>query len=150
MSAVRKALFIDRDGTINRDCPYCHNVEDLVIYEDTVELMRTYQDKGYLVLIVTNQSGINRGYFSASQFNAFMGALIIRLRERGVHVNGVYFCPHRPDEGCKCRKPGTEMIELAASDFRVNLEESLVVGDREDVEGVMARRLGIPYRILDN
>ena len=69
MAEGNRALFIDRDGTINRDCPYCFKPEDLVLYRDTLKLMREYQEQGYLIIIITNQSGIGRKYFTVEQMN---------------------------------------------------------------------------------
>ncbi|MEM0156364.1 MAG: HAD family hydrolase [Thermoplasmataceae archaeon] len=148
MITKNRALFIDRDGTINRDCPYCHKITDLHIYNDAVELMKDFQDRGYLIIIVTNQSGIDRRYFTVSQFQEFTGSLLNELRKQGIHVNGLYYCPHTPEAECNCRKPKTAMIDQAALDFNINLDDSFVVGDRDDLEGEMARRLGIPYRIM--
>ena len=68
---ARKALFIDRDGTINRDCPYCHDLKDLYVYDDAVQIMKEYEENGYLIIIITNQSGINRGYFTENEFHLF-------------------------------------------------------------------------------
>lgn len=148
MIVANRALFIDRDGTINRDCPYCHDVSDLHIYDDAVEIMKGYQDLGYLIIIITNQSGIGRGYFTLAQFQEFTGAMLNNLRKYGIHVNGLYYCPHTPEAGCNCRKPKTGMLDQAVMDFNVNLRESIIVGDRDDLEGEMARRMGIPYRII--
>ncbi|MHB1708366.1 MAG: HAD-IIIA family hydrolase [Thermoplasmataceae archaeon] len=143
-----RALFIDRDGTINRDCPYCFKPEDLVIYPDTLKIMREYLKKGYLIIIITNQSGIGRKYFTIEQMNRFNNSMLLDLRRNGVPVNAIYYCPHLPEEGCNCRKPKTAMIEQAAQDFNVDMGKSFVIGDRDDMEGVMARKLGIPYRII--
>jgi len=148
MAHGNRALFIDRDGTINRDCPYCFKPEDLVLYPDTLNVMREYQEQGYLIIIITNQSGIGRKYFTVEQMNRFNNTMLLELRKSGVLVNAIYYCPHLPEDGCNCRKPKTAMIELAAQDFKVNLSESFVIGDRDDMEGVMARKLGIPYRII--
>ena len=148
MSHRNRALFIDRDGTINRDCPYCFKPEDLVIYQDTVNIMREYQKRDYLIIIITNQSGIGRKYFTVEQMNRFNNFMLLELRKNRVLVNAIYYCPHLPEEGCNCRKPKTAMIEMAARDFCVNLGESFVLGDRDDMEGAMARKLGIPYRII--
>lgn len=148
MAEGNRALFIDRDGTINRDCPYCFKSEDLVLYRDTLRLMREYQEQGYLIIIITNQSGIGRKYFTVEQMNRFNNTMLLELRKNGVLVNAIYYCPHLPEERCNCRKPKTAMIEQAAQDFKVNLRESFVIGDRDDMEGAMARKLGIPYRII--
>lgn len=141
----RRALFIDRDGTINRDCPYCHDVAELHVFTDAVRLMRHYQRDGFLIIIITNQSGINRGYFTEEDLRKFNGALLKRLEHMGVKVDGIYYCPHRPDEGCHCRKPETGLIEKAMKEFSIDLEHSVMVGDRDDVDGEMARRLGMEF-----
>lgn len=145
---TRKALFVDRDGTINHDCPYCHNPADIVIYEDAVRIMRHYQKDGFLLVMVTNQSGINRGYFTEEEMHTFNNVLLEKLRSLEVEMDAVYFCPHRPDEGCKCRKPGTALVEKACRELDIDLKRSHVLGDRDDMEGEMARRLGIGYTIL--
>ena len=140
-----KALFIDRDGTINYDCPYCKDPKDLRIYDDAVKLMKEYQNKGYLIVIITNQSGINRGYFSDSEFHAFNDAVIKALAERGVTVNATYYCPHRPDEGCECRKPKPGLVLRAVEELGIDLADSIIAGDRQDRDGDLARNLGIPF-----
>lgn len=139
---------MDRDGTINHDCPYCHDPYDLRIYDDAVRIMKEYRDAGYLIIIITNQSGINRGYFTVEQFNRFNEAMKSALKRKGIEIAAIYFCPHRPDENCACRKPGTELLERAIEDFQVDPEESIIIGDRDDIEGEMARRKKMKYRIL--
>lgn len=143
-----KALFIDRDGTINHDCPYCHDPSDLRIYDDSVSIMKEYRDAGFLIIIITNQSGINRGYFTVEQFNAFNDALKASLRAERITIDGIYYCPHRPDEKCKCRKPETELLDRAIKDFHIDPDKSIVIGDRDDMDGEMARRRKMKYRIL--
>ncbi|EQD57703.1 D,D-heptose 1,7-bisphosphate phosphatase, partial [mine drainage metagenome] len=120
-------------------------------YDDAVEIIRNYRNRGFLIVIVTNQSGINRGYFTEEQYEVFNRALLTELERRGAtKVDAVYHCPHRPDEGCTCRKPGTGLILKAANDLDIDLEASFVIGDRDDVDGEMARRLGVQYRILQH
>jgi D-glycero-D-manno-heptose 1,7-bisphosphate phosphatase len=143
-----KALFIDRDGTINKDCPYCKDPSQIVIYEDAVQLMKEYQDKGYLIVIITNQSGINRGYFSEEDFLNFQKELLGKLHDKGIKITKTYFCPHTPTENCECRKPKIGMIEQAIKEYDINMSESIIVGDRDDMEGELGRRLGIEYKIL--
>jgi D-glycero-D-manno-heptose 1,7-bisphosphate phosphatase len=145
----RRALFIDRDGTINKDCPYCHDIKDLYIYDDAVEIMKEYKNKGYLIIIITNQSGINRGYFTDQEFHVFHNELLRILKERGVEVDKTYYCPHRPDENCRCRKPKLGMIDKAMEEFDIDIKSSIIIGDRDDMEGEMGRRIGIDYRILE-
>ncbi len=150
MGILHRALFIDRDGTINRDCPYCHDPKDLHIYEDAVRLMKQYKKSGYLVIIVTNQSGIARGYFTKEQMDQFNSAMLKELGEKGVEVDAIYFCPHHPDEGCDCRKPATGMVQRAAKEHDIMLSQSIMVGDRDDMDGEMARRLGMHFRKLSH
>ena len=144
----KKALFIDRDGTINKDCPYCHDKKDLIIYDDAVEIMKDSRNREYLNIIITNQSGINRGYFTDEEFHVFHNELLKQLEERGVDIDKTYYCPHRPDENCDCRKPNLGMIKKAMEDFDIDLKNSIIIGDRDDMEGEMARQLGIEYKIL--
>ena len=143
---MKPALFIDRDGTINANEPeYPHKPEHLRIYEDAVELMREYQSKGYLIIIITNQSGIGRGYFTLEQMQEFNSLLISELSKRGVKIDALYFCPHKPEDACNCRKPKLGLIEQAMKDFDIDLANSIIVGDRDDIEGEMARKLGIRF-----
>ena len=107
--------------------------------------MKEYQDKGYLIVIITNQSGINRGYFSDSEFHTFNDAVIKALAERGVTVNSTYYCPHRPDEECECRKPKTGLVLKAVKELKIDLSDSLIAGDRQDRDGELAKNLGIPF-----
>lgn len=145
---ANRAVFIDRDGTINHDCPYCKDPDQLIIYDDAVEIMRDYQEKGFLVIIVTNQSGVNRGYFTETELENFNLALRKELEKRGVRIDALYYCPHRPDENCSCRKPRTGLIDRAADEHGIDVRKSIIIGDRDDIEGEMARSLGIEYRIL--
>ncbi|MGP6220856.1 D-glycero-alpha-D-manno-heptose-1,7-bisphosphate 7-phosphatase [Caldiplasma sukawensis] len=145
----KKALFIDRDGTIIHDCPYCHDVSQIKLYDDTVQMMKEYMEKDYLIIIITNQSGIGRGYFSMRDYENFHNALIQKLKERGVKVDATYFCPHTPDDKCSCRKPETGLIKKAMKDFEIDIESSIVIGDRDDIDGELARRMEIDYVIIN-
>ncbi len=145
---MKKALFIDRDGTINKDCPYCNDISQLEIYPDIIGIMNEYQKNNYIIVIITNQSGIGRGYFTLSQFQEFHNELLRRLEEKGISVTGTYFCPHRPEENCNCRKPALELIFKAAKELNIDIKKSIIIGDRDDIEGEMGRSLGIEYKIL--
>jgi histidinol-phosphate phosphatase family protein len=123
-------------------------LEDLYIYDDAVELMKEYQKNCYIIIILTNQSGIGRGYFTIDEFWRFHNHLLKELEKRGVKIYATYFCPHRPEENCPCRKPNTGMIEKAVREHNIDVENSIVVGDRDDIDGEMARRFGIKYMII--
>lgn len=142
---AKPAVFVDRDGTLNRDCPYCHDPEDLYVFTDTVKLVRGYADKGFYVFLITNQSGINRGYFTRQEADEFNAALLEEMESLGVHVDDIYMCPHTPAENCSCRKPKGGMVEQALSKYDIDLSKSVYVGDRDDQDGEVARKYGMEF-----
>lgn len=144
----KPAVFVDRDGTLNRDCPYCHDPEDLYVFTDTVRMLKDYQDRGYLILLVSNQSGLNRGYFTRGQMDQFNSELFREMENMGVHVDDAFICPHRPDENCKCRKPGPGLIEQAMEKYDIDLSGSVFLGDRDDMDGELARSFGIKFILV--
>ncbi len=146
----KKALFIDRDGTINKDCPpYYRKISDLEIYEDAIKIMKEYQENGYITIIIANQSGIERGYFTESELHVFNNEILRILKMKGISISKTYYCPHTIDDQCNCRKPKTGMIERATVDFDIDLKASIIIGDRDDMEGEIARKIGIDYKILN-
>ena len=146
----RPAVFVDRDGTLNRDCPYCHDPADLYVFVDTAKLLREYQDRGFYIIMITNQSGLNRGYFSRDEFNEFNRALLAELSTLGVKVDDIFVCPHRPDEKCACRKPATGLIEQAQRKYDIDMSGSVVIGDRDDMDGELARKLGLKFILMNH
>ena len=145
MSEHKPALFIDRDGTINRDCPYCHDLSQIDIYMDAVSLIRDYRKRGYLIIVITNQSGLGRHYFSIQDLEAFNEELNRRLKELGAQFDYLYYCPHIPEDNCDCRKPKDGMIRRAVQDHGIDLDSSVLAGDRDDIEGELARKLGLKF-----
>ncbi|MCL4341316.1 MAG: HAD family hydrolase [Candidatus Thermoplasmatota archaeon] len=145
---MRKALFMDRDGTIIKDIPYSADPGKIVIYQDAVELMREYEKEGYLIVMVTNQSGINRGFFTRGDLEKFNAVLTGMLKSKGVNVDAIYFCPHKPEENCRCRKPETGMVMDAAAELGIELKYSVMAGDREDMDGELARRTGMKFILM--
>lgn len=141
----KPAVFVDRDGTLNRDCPYCHNPDDLYVFTDTVKLVREYVNQGFFVFIVTNQSGINRGYFTRKEMEHFNAALLDEMESLGVKVDDVFVCPHKPSENCDCRKPKKGMIEQALAKYDVDISKSVFIGDRDDHDGEVARQYGMEF-----
>ena len=128
----KKAVFIDRDGTLVEEVNFLSRVQDLELFSYTDEAINLLKDRGYLVIIVTNQSGIGRGIYTESDMHAVHEEIQRRLTGK---IDGFYFCPHLPDEGCRCRKPNLGMIEDAQADFEIDLENSWFVGDKDlDVE----------------
>lgn len=139
---------MDRDGTIIKDIPYSADPGKIVIYQDAVELMREYEKEGYLIVMVTNQSGINRGFFTRGDLEKFNAVLTGMLKSKGVNVDAVYFCPHKPEENCRCRKPQTGMVMDAAAELGIELKYSVMAGDREDMDGELARRTGMKFILM--
>lgn len=128
---VKKAIFLDKDGTLHVDRNMTHRLRDLELLPGAKDLVKRYHDAGYLVIIVTNQSAIGKGVYSIKTMHRF----IWLLRKKLKYVDAVYYCPHRAGVACECRKPGTGMFRRAVSDFNIDLSQSLMVGDRlSDVE----------------
>jgi histidinol-phosphate phosphatase family domain/HAD-superfamily hydrolase, subfamily IIIA len=140
-SMSRPAIFLDRDGTINKDCPYCAKKEDINLYEDIFEPLK-FLSKYFYIIITTNQSGINRGYFSESSLKEMNEFIKDEISKKGGRIDGIYYCPHRPEENCNCRKPKTGLVMMAMQDFDIDLRNSIVIGNDEKDVG-LAKNLGI-------
>jgi len=128
----RKAVFIDRDGTLIDEVNFLSRVEDLRFFPFTLEAVKLLKDNGFLVIVVTNQSGIGRSIYGEEDMHAIHDEIQSHVDNR---LDKFYFCPHRPDEGCRCRKPNLGMIEDARRDFGIDFSRSWIVGDKKlDVE----------------
>lgn len=134
----RRALFLDRDGVINKNRGYVHRAEDTEFMSGIFETCRVAAERNYLIVVITNQAGIARGYYTIETFLAYTEWLHEQFRDRGVSLLATYYCPHHPDypvpgysENCLCRKPAPGMIMSAARDFSIDLSTSLLVGDME-------------------
>jgi D-glycero-D-manno-heptose 1,7-bisphosphate phosphatase len=132
-----RALFLDRDGVVNEEVGYLHRAEEVRFVEGIFSLCRTAAGLGYRLIVVTNQAGIARGYYSEMDFEALMEFMRGELREEGVELDAVYYCPFHPEHGVgkyrqehEDRKPGTGMLRRGAREFGVELSESVLVGDR--------------------
>lgn len=134
-------VFLDRDGTTNRDTGYIKTLEELQIFPGAVEAVARLKQAGARVVVITNQSGIGRGLFSTETLGIIHARLRAVFEAGGAPFDGLYYCPHHPDDGCACRKPGTVMIERAVADLGLDLSRAYVVGDqRRDID--LARRIG--------
>jgi D-glycero-D-manno-heptose 1,7-bisphosphate phosphatase len=132
-NARAPAVFLDRDGTIMRDTDYCSDPKQVKVFAGVPETLRRLKAKGYKLIVITNQSGIGRGFFTPEQYRAVEAEV---LRQVGKDlIDATYFCPHRPEEGCKCRKPSPQMITQAAHEHTIDLARSFFIGDKQsDVE----------------
>lgn len=126
----RAAVFLDRDGTLVAERGYLAEPEGIELLPGVVEGLGQLQAAGWALVVVSNQSGVGRGLFPLSRAHEMMARLRLELRARGVELDGIYFCPHRPEDGCACRKPGTRLLERAAADHLLRLRGSVMVGDK--------------------
>lgn len=139
---MNKALFLDRDGVINIEKDFIYKVEDFEFLDSVFETLRYFQDQGYLLFIITNQSGIGRGFFTESDFDILTDWMLQQFKAKGIHISKVYFSPYHPEFGIGeykkdsfCRKPNPGMILQAQKEFDLDLAASILVGDREsDIE----------------
>lgn len=144
---MQKAIFLDRDGVINIDKAYVSKIEDFEFCEGVFEALRHFQSLGYLLIIVTNQSGIGRGYYGEEDFQKLTGWMREALLHVNINIDAVYHCPHAPEEQCACRKPKSGMFEEAIRAFDIDVKDSWMIGDkRSDIEA--AYSVGIENTIF--
>ncbi len=146
---ANKALFLDRDGVINEDHGYVYKPEQFCFIEGIFELCKQYQDQGYLIIIVTNQSGIARGFYSEEEFLHVSQWMREQFQKNGVNITHIYHCPHHPEitGSCRCRKPSAGMLLDAQKEYDIDMKNSLMIGDKErDIEAAIGA--GIEDTIL--
>ncbi len=126
-----RALFLDRDGVINIDKDYVYKIEDIEFIDSIFEVCKHFQDSGYQIFVITNQSGIARGYYSEKDFYILTEWMLREFQKRGIIITKVYFCPHHPEYTgeCECRKPQPGMIIRAYKEYNLDLKNSILVGD---------------------
>lgn len=148
-----KALFLDRDGVINVDHDYVYKPEDFEFIDGIFELCRYYQNLGFVIFVITNQSGISRGFYSEKDFEALTSWMIREFAKNGVEIKKVYHCPHHPEFSgdCSCRKPHPGMLLQAQKEYDIDLENSVLVGDKErDIEAGLNAGLSETYLFESN
>lgn len=127
---MNRAVFLDRDGTINVDVGYLSDPSELVFIKGSKEGVKLLKDNGFFVFIVTNQSGVGRKYFSLKKLEAIHERLLSEFARDGINIDGIHFCPHHPDEKCRCRKPQPKMVLDIAKKMDIDLGKSYFVGDK--------------------
>src|SRR5215467_9725147 len=149
LPARRPAAFLDRDGVLNVDHGYTHRPEQLEWIEGAPEAVRLLNESGYLVIVVTNQSGVARGFYDEDAVKSLHAHMQRNLAAFGAHVDAFYYCPHHPEGtikslavSCRCRKPGTGMLEQAASEWPIERDASFLIGDK-DADMAAARAFNI-------
>ncbi|GIU76359.1 MAG: D,D-heptose 1,7-bisphosphate phosphatase [Bryobacteraceae bacterium] len=139
---MKPCIFFDRDGTLIEERNYLSDPDQVVLIPGAAEAVRLAREAGYLAVVLTNQSGAGRGYFTledVERVNARMGELLGR---EGARIDGIYVCPHAPEDGCDCRKPRTGLVERAVRELGIDVGASWVVGDKAtDLE--LARNAGM-------
>jgi len=127
-----KALFLDRDGVINKEKHYLYKIDDFEFIDGIFELCKFYQNHGFIIIVITNQSGIARGYYDDRDFTLLTNWMIDEFKKRDIDIAKVYHCPHHPDftGECSCRKPDIGLILEAREEFGLNLPDCVLVGDK--------------------
>mgnify|MGYP001180886935 CR=1 FL=1 len=144
---MQKAIFLDRDGVINVDKAYVSRMEDFEFCDGVFEALRYFQSLGYLLIIVTNQSGIGRGYYSEKDFEILTAWMLQELLHVNIKIDAVYHCPHAPEANCACRKPKSGMLKAAIEAFDIDVAQSWMIGDKpSDIEAAFGA--GITQTIL--
>jgi D-glycero-D-manno-heptose 1,7-bisphosphate phosphatase len=127
---MRVTVFLDRDGTINEEVGYLDDPYRLRLIPGAAEAIRLLNNAGILVIVVSNQAGVGRGYFSAATVEAIHQQLAKQLVDHSAYVDDIYYCPHHPNEGCECRKPKAGMLLQAARKHGIDMRRAFIVGDK--------------------
>jgi len=142
-----KVFFIDRDGVINKEIGYLHEIAKFEFIDGVIEALKYIQNKGFKIIVITNQSGIGRGMYSREKFLELNKWMIDFLSTQGVKILDVFYCPHSPEERCTCRKPLPGMFLEAIKKYDIDIEMSWSIGDKEtDIQA--AKSSGISNTIL--
>ncbi len=126
-----RAIFLDRDGVINVDKGYVCKIDDFEFTEGVFEALREFQKRGFLLIVVTNQSGIGRGLYSSEDFKTLTAWKLDELKKRDIFIDEIYHCHHDPDSGCECRKPAPGMLLKAKEKFNIDMQNSWMIGDKK-------------------
>jgi len=151
----KRAVFLDRDGVINVDNGYVSQRDDFEFIDGVIDACKILKEKGYLLVVITNQSGIARGYFSEEQFHTLTEWMDWSLADRGVDLDGIYYCPHHAEKGigeykidCDCRKPKPGMLINAIADLNIDASQSILVGDKvSDIQAGLAAGIKTNYLV---
>jgi D-glycero-D-manno-heptose 1,7-bisphosphate phosphatase len=144
----QRAVFLDRDGTINEDSGYLGDPDQVRILPGVVEALTMLKGDHWLLVVVSNQSGIGRGYYGPNELRAVQNRIEADLKTNGIIFDGFYFCPHAPEDQCTCRKPEPGLLLQASLDMNIGLDQSWMIGDKlSDVAA--GQRAGCRSILLD-
>jgi D-glycero-D-manno-heptose 1,7-bisphosphate phosphatase len=142
-----KTIFLDRDGVINKEKGYLHRIEDFIFIDGVFEACLSFKKLDYQIIIITNQSGIARGYYTLFEYEKLTKWMLNQFSKKNISILDVFFCPHDPKSKCSCRKPQPGMLVDAKNKYNIDLEKSWMIGDKEtDIEA--ANLAGINNTIL--
>lgn len=155
---AHRAAFLDRDGVLNFDHGYVHKIQDFTFIPGVFEALQLLEHAGYLVVVITNQSGIARGYFTDREFKSLSKWMRERLRAENINLTAVYHCPHLKDaiveeyrHDCNCRKPMPGMINAACLDWDIDASKSVLFGDKDsDIQAGIAAGVGSNIKVTPN
>ena len=142
-----KTIFLDRDGVINKDINYLYKVKDFQFIDGIFDSCIYFQKLGFKIIVVTNQSGISRGYFSEKEYKNLTNWMLNEFKKNGIKILDVFHCPHLPDSNCSCRKPMPGMFINAKKKYNIDMENSWLIGDKE-TDIIAANSSGISNTIL--
>ncbi|MBL7885042.1 MAG: HAD family hydrolase [Bacteroidia bacterium] len=146
---MNKAIFLDRDGVINVERGYTYQLKDFVILPDLIETLQLFLSKGYLLIVVSNQSGIAKGLYKQEDVEVLHTYLVSELKKNNIQLSEIYYCVHHPDVSkCICRKPDSLFVEKGLARFNINPAKSYFIGDKErDVEA--AEKAGVKGILIE-
>ena len=144
---MTKAIFLDRDGVINKDINYLHKIDDFEFIDGIFDACLHFQSLSYKIIIITNQSGISRGYYTESDYQKLTQWMLNQFKYKKINILEIFHCPHGPDSTCDCRKPKPGMFLKAKAKHNTDMEKSWMIGDKErDI--IAANSAGIDNTIL--
>ncbi len=142
----KRAVFLDRDGTINVEKNYLHKIEDWQWTPRAIEAIKLINEAGYLAIVVSNQAGIARGYYTEKDVELLHSQVDVMLAEQGAHIDAYYYCPHHTEVGeirdCECRKPKPGMLIQAQQEWSIDFDRSFMIGDKL-IDAEAAMRVGV-------
>ena len=143
----QRAIFLDRDGVINKDLKYLYKIEDFIFINGIFKVCQHLQNLDYKIFIITNQSGISRGYYTQTDYQILTDWMISEFNKNSVTILDIFHCPHLPNSNCECRKPNPGMLIEAKNKHNIDMQNSWMIGDKEsDVQAAISS--GVANTIL--